>query len=91
MVEEVRKVRRRSRSGFHGCDGGRRVLWVCGASYLVANRGTLTGSIGVTGVLQPQGVHKIGVDFKTIKSGSSRCGSSSRHDGKDQRLLSTAY
>jgi protease-4 len=53
----------------------------CGASRLVANRGTLTGSIGVISeFLQlKDALDKLGIGFKTIKSGKLKdAGSSSR-------------
>jgi len=74
MYEEVRKTRDAGTPvvvsmGSLAASGGYYVA--CGASRIVANRGTLTGSIGVIAeFLQLQELlGKIGVDFKTIKSG----------------------
>ncbi len=74
MYEEVRKTRDGGTPvvvsmGSLAASGGYYVA--CGASRIVANRGTLTGSIGVIAeFLQLQELlGKIGVDFKTIKSG----------------------
>ncbi|MCC6397613.1 MAG: signal peptide peptidase SppA [Bacteroidetes bacterium] len=94
MYEEVRKVRESGKPvvvsmGAIAASGGYYVA--CGASYLVANRGTLTGSIGVISeFLQLQELlGKIGVDFKTIKSGKLKdAGSSSRRmTDEDQRYF----
>ncbi|MBP1691001.1 MAG: multidrug transporter [Bacteroidetes bacterium] len=94
MYEEVRKVRESGKPvvvsmGAIAASGGYYVA--CGASYLVANRGTLTGSIGVISeFLQLQELlGKIGVDFKTIKSGKLKdAGSSSRRmTEEDQRYF----
>jgi protease-4 len=74
MYEEVRKTRDAGTPvvvsmGSLAASGGYYVA--CGASRIVANRGTLTGSIGVIAeFLQLQQLlGKIGVDVKTIKSG----------------------
>jgi protease-4 len=74
MYEEVRKTRDAGTPvvvsmGSLAASGGYYVA--CGASRIVANRGTLTGSIGVIAeFLQLQELlGKIGVEFKTIKSG----------------------
>jgi protease-4 len=74
MYEEVRKTRDAGTPvvvsmGSLAASGGYYVA--CGASRIVANRGTLTGSIGVIAeFLQLQELlGKIGVDVKTIKSG----------------------
>jgi protease-4 len=74
MYEEVRKTRDSGKPvivsmGPLAASGGYYVS--CGASRLVANRGTLTGSIGVISeFLQLEGaMSKLGVDVKTIKSG----------------------
>jgi len=94
MYEEVRKVRESGKPvvvsmGAMAASGGYYVA--CGASYLVANRGTLTGSIGVISeFLQLQELlGKVGVDFKTIKSGKLKdAGSSSRRmTEEDQRYF----
>jgi protease-4 len=74
MYEEVKKVRESGKPvvvsmGQLAASGGYYVA--CGASRLVANRGTLTGSIGVISeFLQLQELlGKVGVDVRTIKSG----------------------
>ncbi len=75
MYEEVKKTRDGGKPvvvsmGSLAASGGYYVS--CGASRLVANRGTLTGSIGVISeFLQLQGaMDKLGVGVKTIKAGS---------------------
>ncbi|HEX9006679.1 MAG TPA: signal peptide peptidase SppA [Bacteroidota bacterium] len=75
MYEEVKKTRDGGKPvvvsmGSLAASGGYYVS--CGASRLVANRGTLTGSIGVISeFLQLQGaMDKLGVGIKTIKAGS---------------------
>jgi protease IV len=75
MYEEVRKTRDSGKPvvvsmGSLAASGGYYVS--CGATRIVANPGTLTGSIGVVSqFLQLQELlGKIGVDMKTIKSGS---------------------
>lgn len=73
MYEEVKKARESKpvvvSMGALAASGGYYVS--CGASRLVANRGTLTGSIGVISeFLQLQAaLDKLGVSVKTIKSG----------------------
>lgn len=74
MYEEVRKVRDDGKPvvvsmGSLAASGGYYVA--CGGSRLVANRGTLTGSIGVISeFLQLQdALTKLGIDVKTIKTG----------------------
>ena len=74
MYEEVRKARESGKPvvvsmGALAASGGYYVA--CGASRLVANRGTLTGSIGVISeFLQLHDLlGKVGVDVRTIKAG----------------------
>jgi protease-4 len=74
VYEEVRKTRDGGKPvvvsmGALAVSGGYYVA--CGASRIVANRGTLTGSIGVISeFLQLQQLlGKVGVDVKTIKAG----------------------
>jgi protease-4 len=74
MYEEVRRTRDGGKPvvvsmGSLAASGGYYVS--CGASRLVANRGTLTGSIGViSGFLQMQeALNKLGIGVRTIKSG----------------------
>jgi protease IV len=84
IYEEVKKTRDSGKPvvvsmGALAASGGYYVS--CGASRLVANRGTLTGSIGVISeFLQlKEALDKLGVGFKTIKSGRLKdAGSSSR-------------
>jgi protease IV len=84
MYEEVRKARESGKPvvvsmGALAASGGYYVA--CGASRLVANRGTLTGSIGVISeFLQLHDLlGKVGVDVKTIKAGKLKdAGSSTR-------------
>lgn len=83
MYEEVKKAREAKpvvvSMGALAASGGYYVS--CGASRLVANRGTLTGSIGVISeFLQLQAaLDKLGVSVKTIKSGKLKdSGSSTR-------------
>jgi protease IV len=84
MYEEVRKTREGGKPvvvsmGSLAASGGYYVS--CGASIIVANRGTLTGSIGVVSqFLQLENLMgKIGVDMKTVKSGKLKdAGSYSR-------------
>ena len=84
MYEEVRKTRDAGKPvvvsmGALAASGGYYVS--CGASRLVANRGTLTGSIGVISeFLQlKEALDKLGVSVKTIKSGKLKdSGSSTR-------------
>lgn len=84
IYEEVRKTRQMGKPvvvsmGALAASGGYYVA--CGASRLVANRGTLTGSIGVIGeFLQVhEALNKVGVDFKTIKSGRLKDAGSPTH------------
>ncbi len=74
MYEEVRKTRDEGKPvvvsmGAVAASGGYYVA--CGASKIVANRGTLTGSIGVIGEFLQlrEALNKLGIDVKTIKSG----------------------
>jgi protease IV len=74
MYEQVREIRDGGKPvivsmGSLAASGGYYVA--CGATRLVANRGTLTGSIGVISeFLQLRGaLDKLGIDMKTIKSG----------------------
>jgi protease IV len=84
MYEEVRKTRDGGKPvvismGSLAASGGYYVA--CGGSRIVANRGTLTGSIGVVSqFLQLKDLlGKVGVDLKTIKSGKLKdAGSSTR-------------
>ncbi|HSQ76996.1 MAG TPA: signal peptide peptidase SppA [Bacteroidota bacterium] len=84
MYEEVKKVRESGKPvvvsmGSLAASGGYYVA--CGASRIVANRGTLTGSIGVISeFLQLQDLFgKVGVGIKTVKSGKLKdAGSQSR-------------
>jgi protease IV len=74
MYEEVRKTRESGKPvivsmGSLAASGGYYVS--CGGSRLVANRGTLTGSIGVIGQFYQfqEAMNKLGIGSKTIKSG----------------------
>jgi len=74
MYEEVRKTRDGGKPvvvsmGSLAASGGYYVA--CGASRLVANKGTLTGSIGVisTFLQMEEALNKLGLGFKVIKSG----------------------
>ena len=74
MYEEVRAIREGGKPvvvsmGSLAASGGYYVA--CGGSRLVANRGTLTGSIGVISEFLQYGdaLRKLGVDIHTIKSG----------------------
>jgi protease-4 len=74
MYEEVRSIRDGGKPvivsmGALAASGGYYVA--CGGSRLIANRGTLTGSIGVISeFLQLRGaLDKLGIDMKTIKAG----------------------
>jgi len=74
MYEEVRKIRDGGKPvvvsmGSLAASGGYYVA--CGGSRLVANRGTLTASIGVISeFLQLRdALNKLGIDVKTVKSG----------------------
>jgi protease-4 len=75
MYEEVRKTREAGKPvvvsmGSLAASGGYYVS--CGASRLVANPGTLTGSIGVVSEFWQvhDALNKLGIDLHTIKSGS---------------------
>lgn len=77
MYEEVRKTRDAGlpvvvSMGSLAASGGYYVA--LGGSVLVANRGTLTGSIGVISqILQlSEALDNLGIDFKTIKSGEMK-------------------
>lgn len=84
MYEEVRKTREEGKPvvvsmGSLAASGGYYVS--CGASRLVANRGTLTGSIGVISEFLQlhEAMSKLGVGIRTIKSGKLKdAGSSSQ-------------
>jgi protease-4 len=84
MYEEVKKTRDGGKPvvvsmGSLAASGGYYVA--CGASKLVANRGSLTGSVGVISeILQlHEALNKLGIDVKTIKSGRMKdAGSSTR-------------
>ncbi|MBI5470956.1 MAG: signal peptide peptidase SppA [Ignavibacteriae bacterium] len=74
MYEEVKKTRDGGKPvvvsmGSLAASGGYYVA--CGGSKLVANRGTLTGSIGVIGEFLQfhEAMSKLGIQSKTIKSG----------------------
>jgi protease-4 len=74
MYEELRKAREGGKPvvvsmGSLAASGGYYVA--CGGSRLVANRGTLTGSIGVISEFLQlhQALDKLGVDVKIVKSG----------------------
>jgi len=93
MYEEVKKTREGKpvvvSMGSLAASGGYYVS--CGASKIVANMGTLTGSIGVISeFLQLRdALNKLGIDVKTIKSGKLKdAGSSTRKmTGEDQRYF----
>jgi protease-4 len=84
MYEELKKTRETGKPvivsmGSLAASGGYYVA--CGASKLVANRGTLTGSIGVISEFLQfrDAMDKLGIDVKTIKSGKLKdAGSSTR-------------
>lgn len=89
MYEEVRKAREIKpvivSMGSLAASGGYYVS--VGASRLVANRGTLTGSIGVVGEFLQlrEAMDKLGIDVKTIKSGKLKdAGSSSKKMNSDE-------
>lgn len=74
MYEELKKTRATGKPivvsmGSLAASGGYYVA--CGASRLVANRGSLTGSIGVISEFLQfrEAMDKLGIDVKTIKSG----------------------
>lgn len=91
MYEEVKKVRESGKPvvvsmGSLAASGGYYVA--CGASRIVANRGTLTGSIGVISeFLQLQDLFgKIGVGIKTVKSGKLKdAGTQSRRMTEEEQ------
>jgi len=94
MYEEVRRTRDSGlpvvvSMGSLAASGGYYVA--LGGSILVANRGTLTGSIGVISqILQlSEALAKLGIDFKTIKSGELKdAGSFARPmDEKEEKYL----
>jgi protease IV len=94
MYEEVRKTRDGGKPvvvsmGSLAASGGYYVS--CGASILVANRATLTGSIGVISeFLQlSEAMNKLGVDVRTIKSGKLKdAGSPTRKmNDEDQKYF----
>ena len=84
IYEEVKRTRDSGKPvvvsmGSLAASGGYYVA--CGASRIMANRGTLTGSIGVISeFLQLQdALQKLGIEVKTVKSGSLKdAGSSTR-------------
>ncbi len=89
MYEEVRKTREAKpvivSMGSLAASGGYYVA--VGGSRLVANRGTLTGSIGVIGEFLQlrEAMDKLGIDMKTIKSGRLKdAGSSSKKMNPDE-------
>lgn len=89
MYEEVRKAREIKpvivSMGSLAASGGYYVS--VGASRLVANRGTLTGSIGVVGEFLQlrEAMDKLGIDVKTIKSGKLKdAGSSTKKMNSDE-------
>ncbi len=89
MYEEVRKTREIKpvivSMGSLAASGGYYVA--VGASRLVANRGTLTGSIGVVGEFLQlrEAMDKLGIDVKTIKSGKLKdAGSSAKKMNSDE-------
>ncbi len=81
MYEEVKKTRETKpvvvSMGSLAASGGYYVS--CGATRLVANRGTLTGSIGVIGEFLQlhEAMNKLGIGVKTIKSGKLKDAGSS--------------
>jgi protease-4 len=94
MYEEVKKTRDGGKPvvvsmGSLAASGGYYVS--CGASKLVANRGTLTGSVGVISeILQlHDALNKLGIDVKTIKSGKMKdAGSPTRKmTGQDEQYF----
>jgi protease-4 len=94
MYEEVRKTREAGKPivvsmGSIAASGGYYVS--CGSSRIVANRGTLTGSIGVVGeFLQVENaLSKLGISVKTIKTGRLKdTGSPTRNmTDEDRRYL----
>ncbi len=94
MYEEVRKTREGGKPvivsmGSLAASGGYYVA--CGGSRLVANAGTLTGSIGVISEFLQlhDALQKLGIDVKTIKSGELKdAGSPTRPmTDEDQRYF----
>lgn len=91
MYEELRKTREGGKPvvvsmGSLAASGGYYVS--CGASRLVANRGTLTGSIGVISEFLQlrQAMDKLGIDVRTIKSGKLKdAGSPTRNMTEDDQ------
>lgn len=89
IYEEVRKTRDAGKPvvvsmGSVAASGGYYIA--CGASRIVANRGSLTGSIGVVGqfVQFHEAMNKLGIEAKTIKSGKLKdAGSQTRPMSKD--------
>jgi protease-4 len=88
MYEEVKRTRAVKpvivSMGSVAASGGYYVA--CGASRLVANRGTLTGSIGVISEFLQlhEALAKLGIDVKTIKAGKMKdAGSSTRRMDPD--------
>jgi protease-4 len=84
MYEEMRRTRDAGKPvvvsmGALAASGGYYVA--CGASKLVANRGTLTGSIGVIGEFLQlhEALNKLGIAVKTIKSGRLKDAGSPTH------------
>jgi protease IV len=89
MYEEVKKTRDGGKPvvvsmGSLAASGGYYVA--CGASKLVANRGTLTGSVGVISeILQlHDALNKLGIDVKTIKAGRMKDAGSPTRKMTDQ-------
>jgi protease-4 len=89
MYEEVRATRDAGKPvvvsmGSIAASGGYYVA--CGGSRLVANRGTLTGSIGVISEFLQYGdaLRKLGIDIKTIKAGKLKDSGSPTHKMTDE-------
>jgi len=94
IYEQVRSVRDDGKPvivsmGSLAASGGYYVS--CGASRIVANRGTLTGSIGVIAEFLQlrEALDKLGVDVKVIKSGHLKDAGSHVRDmtGEDERYF----
>jgi protease-4 len=91
MYEELKKTREAGKPivvsmGSLAASGGYYVA--CGASRLVANRGTLTGSIGVISEFLQfrEAMDKLGIDVKTVKSGKLKdAGSPTRKMTEDDQ------
>ncbi len=89
IYEELKKTRDSGKPvvismGSLAASGGYYIA--CGGSRIVANRGTLTGSIGVVGqfVQFQDAMNKLGIEAKTIKSGRLKdAGSQTRPMSKD--------